>query len=108
MNIFRGEVEVEIGGEKRLIKFGTNASAKFCEMHGKDLHEIQIHKGTIRDLIYAGLFAGAKKQKKEVTFDEYDVGDWLDEIPQEEANRIEQAMINSAPDVTESDDTKKK
>lgn len=107
MNIFRGEVEVTIGGASRLLKFGTNQLALFTQMHNVDLSEADFGMHHLRDLIYTALVAGAKSQKKEVDFDEWAVGEWIDEIDQETFDKILSAFQNSLPE-GQGEDTKKK
>lgn len=99
MNIKQAK-EFQIGGAKRLIKFGTNASAIFCEKYSISLSEYQsvlkadtIQIGHLRDLIWSGLVAGAKYEKKEVDFDAYDVGDWLDDVDESVVEQIT-ALLN--------------
>lgn len=107
MNTFRGEVEVNIGGRVRLIKFGTNSLALFSQKTGKDLSEIDAGLMSIRDLIWSGLVAGAKKRKEEADFDEWEVGDWLDDMDQSEFDKISEAITNSMPKENESKSKKK-
>lgn len=107
MNILRGEVEVSIGGKPRLLKFGTNQLAIFTQMHKVDLSEADFGMHHLRDLIYSALVAGAKKNKEEVTFDEWEVGEWIDELPDEDLQKIVDSFTNSLPK-GEGDDTKKK
>ena len=99
----RGTIEINIGGKLRPIKFGTNQSARYCQVRGvtlaemqKELEHIETSDGSsIRDLIYSALWAGCKTDKLEVDFDEYDMGDWIDEMGQEELNKIFQVLIDS-------------
>jgi len=107
MNILRGEVEVSIGGKPRLIKFGTNQLAIFTQMHNVDLSEADFGMHHLRDLIYSGLVAGAKKNKEKVDFDEWEVGEWIDELPDEDLQKIVDSFTKSLPE-GEGDDTKKK
>jgi len=107
MNILRGEIEVSIGGKPRLVKFGTNQLAIFTQMHKVDLSEADFGMHHLRDLIYSALVAGAKKQKQEVDFDEWEVGEWIDELPDEELQKIVDSFTNSLPK-GEGDDSKKK
>lgn len=97
MNTFRGEVEINIGGKLRLVKFGTNASAVFSEKVGKDLSELSATAMTVRDLIWAGLVAGARKRKETVDFDEWDVGDWIDEMDEAQFAKVTQTLTNAQP-----------
>jgi hypothetical protein len=86
MQALAGITYIEIGGEKRPLKFGTNQTAKFCEIRAIDLNvygqllsEGMQDMGVIRDLLFTGLWAGAKAEKKNVDFDNFDIGDWMDE-----------------------------
>jgi len=107
MNILRGEIEVSIGGKPRLVKFGTNQLAIFTQMHKVDLSEADFGMHHLRDLIYSALVAGAKKKKETVDFDEWEVGEWIDELPDEELQKIVDSFTNSQPK-GEGDDSKKK
>jgi len=107
MNILRGEIEVSIGGKPRLVKFGTNQLAIFTQMHRVDLSEADFGMHHLRDLIYSALVAGAKKQKETVDFDEWEVGEWIDELPDEELQKIIDSFTNSLPK-GEGDSSKKK
>ncbi len=107
MNILRGEIEVSIGGKPRLVKFGTNQLAIFTQMHKVDLSEADFGMHHLRDLIYSALVAGAKKKKETVDFDEWEVGEWIDELPDEDLQKIIDSFTNSLPK-GEGDDSKKK
>lgn len=93
MNITQ-EQHFKIGGKKRLVKFGTNATAVFCDEHDMSLNEYQsitfkdIKPSEARDLIWSGLVAGAHKEKKEVDFDKWDVGEWMDDMDQETMDEL--------------------
>jgi hypothetical protein len=64
MNIFRGEIEVAIGGRNRLIKFGTNQLAIYTAKHKIDPSDVAFGMDQFRDLIWSGLVAGAKKKSR--------------------------------------------
>ena len=102
MNIFRGEVEVSIGGRSRLVKFGTNQLALFTQKHNLQLSEVSFGMEHIRDLIWSGLVAGAKMRKEDIDFDEWQVGEWIDEMEEAEFNKIIDAFNNSMPEKGES------
>ena len=95
--------EINIGGKLRGIKFGTNQSAKYCEMRGLSLLQMQKELlnlgdgdgGSIRDLVYSALWAACKTNKIEIDFDRFDLGDWIDEMEQEELNKCFQTMADS-------------
>jgi len=78
---------VEIGGEKRPVRFGFNAMAMFGTMTGLKISEIEKISSnmTIQNaisLVYCGLKDGARKAGKPFDHTETDVADWLDERTQ--------------------------
>lgn len=85
-------MEIQLGGKKRPLKFGTNAGAILCQLRGINLKQVQelidpekmknydIDGTEIRDTIYSALVAAARSANLEVDFNESNVGDWLDEI----------------------------
>jgi len=111
----RGTTEIEIGGKSRTVKFGTNQSAKYCEIRGLTLEESRSQfrnlfifskdgkeligsnetGGEIRDLIFSGLWAGAITGSEKVDFNQYTVGEWIDEMDQSVLNQIFSTLINS-------------
>jgi hypothetical protein len=112
----RGTTIINIGGEDRPVKFGTNQTAVYCELRKKTLAEYQEELtklsdvGVIRDLIYSALFAGYKAEKKDVSFDNYEVGEWIDEMTQDDLAKIFDVLgkSNEAGGEPEADDSKKK
>ena len=98
-----GETNIEIGGKLRKAKFGTNQSAEYCRVRGISMSKMQEeltslnedNGSCIRDLIYSALFAGAKKAKEEIDFDNYDVGDWADEMKENDLIVLLKALTDS-------------
>lgn len=93
------ELSLKIGGKDRLLKFGTNQTAIFCDKHNlslvgysESINTDNAKASHLRDLIWSSLVAGAKYQKVEVDFDEYDVGDWIDDLSQKELQSIFDTM----------------
>ena len=93
------ELTLKIGGKERLLKFGTNQTAIFCDKHNlsltgysDSLNTDNAKPGHLRDLIWSSLVAGAKYNKEEVDFDEYNVGDWIDDLPQNNLQKIFDTM----------------
>ena len=87
-----------MGGSARVLKFGTNATALFCQHHGVSLSDMAkmfqpetINPMHYRDLIWAALVSGGSECTPE------QVGDWIDEMEQSEFNRIF-ASFESAPE----------
>jgi hypothetical protein len=84
--------QVEIGGQLRPIKFGTNQTSVLCKLRGISLKEVNelyapekwssqdIGATDVRDLVYSGLVAGCLSSKTQPDFTEIEVGDWIDEM----------------------------
>jgi hypothetical protein len=83
---------IEIGGEKRPVKYGWNALATFGKLSKNGADFSIFDKGIpfedVLILIYAGLKEGARKEGKEFGARVEDVGDWLDE----DTDKIEEFM----------------
>ena len=91
---------VNIGGALRPVKYGTAATALVCEKLGMtiagfdkvfDAHklkskEVSAHHFMV--LIWACLVSGARSSHLPVDFDEYTVGDWIDDMDIEGMKQI--------------------
>jgi len=96
---------VNIGSKPRPFKFGFNAIDIFCRERkitiatfGERIAEISKGSATIgelRDIIYAGLAGGALSSNQQIDFTAYQVGDWLDELPEGELSKIMEAISQS-------------
>lgn len=93
MNAIKGEASVDIGGKVRMLKFGTNATAMFCQIHKIGLGGFatlfsaeNLSPAHYRDLIYCALCSGARKTG--VDFSTEDVGDWIDDLSEEQLASI--------------------
>jgi hypothetical protein len=96
---------VTIGSKPRPFKFGFNAIDIFCgerkitiATFGERIAEISKGSATIgelRDIIYAGLAGGALSNNQQIDFTAYQVGDWLDELPEGELSKIMEAISQS-------------
>jgi hypothetical protein len=111
-----GTTIIKIGGMDRPVKFGTNQTAIYCDLRGKTLAEYQheltdlSNVGVIRDLIYSALFAGCKADKIDIDFDNFDVGEWIDELKPDDMAKIFDSMAksNDGGGEPKADDSKKK
>lgn len=75
------------------LNFGINAFNDLTDMHGTDLDgmdEILNKPGGMRDLIYCA--AKMANRKKDFKLDKFDIGDWLDEMSQEDFDDIIKAF----------------
>jgi len=97
----RGVLELEVGGKIRQLKFSMNFWAMFTDNLGIQLHELGevFSKGfglsDIIKIVYFGLKAADLPQGKEVDYNEFTVGDWMDEFKPEDLTKIVEAMGNS-------------
>ena len=93
-----GFVEKKLNGRVIGFKFGTNAFALLSELHNVELDELDKVLGNvtgIRDLIFCAAQAWALSAGKEVWFNRYQVGDWLDEMSQVDYEDILGALNNA-------------
>jgi len=93
-----GYVEKKINGKTVGFKFGTNAFALLSELHKVELEDLDKVLGNvtgIRDLIFCAAQACALSSGKEITFNRFQVGDWLDEMTQADYEDILNALNNA-------------
>lgn len=106
---------MKIGGEDRPVKFGLNQSFEYCEIRNisitemnTDISNISNGNGSqIRDLIWSALKDGARYEKVDFNFTNFDVGDWLEST---EDNVIQDFFSNyllSLPKSNKDEDVKK-
>jgi len=97
----RGILELEIGGKVRKLKFSMNFWAMFTDDLGIQLHELGsvFSKGfglsDIIKIVYFGLKAADLPEGKEIDYNEYKVGDWMDDFKPDNLTSIVEAMGNS-------------
>ena len=97
----RGYYTLEIGGKKRTLHFSMNFWANFTDLLNISLAEIGdvfsdgISIKGLRTLIYSGLLAYDQENKKEIDYDEFDIGNWLEDIEATEIEKIVVAMTES-------------
>ncbi len=89
------ELTLKIGGKRRLLKFGTNQTAIYCDKYDlslvgytESLSNDKVKPGNLRDLIWSALVAGAQYKGQEVDFDEFKVGDWIDDLSQSDLDSV--------------------
>ena len=49
----------------------------------------------VRGIIYCGMLANDKENKKEITYTVYDVGNWLEELTQDDITKIMNVMTET-------------
>ena len=93
-----GEIQVNIGGQARTMRFGLNADFEHCKLLKMTLNQLYEYRQNglnvenIRDRVYCALLVSDLKAGTPVTYNKYDVGDWLDELPEDDVMKIIEAM----------------
>ena len=97
----RGYYTLKIGGKNRTLHFSMNFWATFTDLLGISLDELGdvFQKGVslkaIINIIYVGILTYDQENKKEIDYDSFDVGNWLEDITAEEIEKVIQAMTES-------------
>lgn len=90
MNHLRGFGKIAIAGTEYPVKFGTNQTAVFCELHncdlktyygifsGENFSKLELGGKQVRDLIYSAMKDGARAAKQPFDLSPEDVGDMMD------------------------------
>ena len=101
MNKQRGYYTLVIGGKERTMHFSMNFWASLTETLDvglQDLEKVFSDKSqlsSIRAIIYCGLLAYDQEEGKDIDYNIYKVGSWLDELNQDEFNHIMKAMTET-------------
>ncbi len=97
-----GVITVQLGGQERSLKFGTNSTAKYCEVRKCSLDDYlndmkfeNIKGSEVRDLIFCALWAFNVTNDLETDFNTFTVGDWIDDADQKDINNIFTALADS-------------
>ena len=94
----RGYYTLKIGGKNRTLHFSMNFWATFTDMLDISLDEIGgvFEKGVslkaIITIVYAGILTYDQENKKEIDYDNFDVGNWLEDVTSEDIEKIIKAM----------------
>ena len=96
---------MNIGGKERELKIGLNQSILYCDLRGISISEMNSDLGKLatgtgaelRDLIWSALKDGARKSKTEFPYTNYDVGDWIEELKDEELTKFLADLVGSMP-----------
>lgn len=97
MDKVSGYIEVDMGGKVRPIKFGMGAWKIFTEVTGLPLDKLgEVDAMTFPvAIIYAGCKQAALSKNEPVDFNQANVCDWIDEMPQETFNEISRTLAES-------------
>jgi len=93
-----------MGGKLRRMNFGQNAWFEFCRMHNCELSEATKllfdakNPSALRDLIYCGLLVSDRAEMKDINYNEFTVGEWIDQLTQDELTRIFNVLLSGSSD----------
>jgi hypothetical protein len=97
----RGYYTLKIGGKNRTLHCSMNFWATYTDLLGISLDEIGgvFEKGvslkSIIMLVYAGILTYDQENKKEIDYDNFDVGNWLEDVSADDIEKIIKAMTES-------------
>lgn len=80
------QIQVEIGGKTRSIRFGLGATREVCKLHGFRLEQLAEQLGIdalFQDEIYGGLVYALALENKKPEFSYAQVLAWIDDMPQD-------------------------
>ena len=102
MNKRRGYYIIELNGKKYTMHFSMNFWANFTEALGIPIDKIgdlfndgSANIGAIRDLVYSAILADHQETGKEITFNKFQVGMWMEDVDAQEIAKIMEAMMES-------------
>jgi hypothetical protein len=101
VNDKRGYCQLEIGGKIRTLHFSMNFWAAFENAAGFSISEIDKVLGaglsltTLRAMIYAGILAYDQENKQIVDYDQFDVGNWMEDLNQDHIQLIVDTLMQS-------------
>lgn len=96
----RGEIQVEIGGQLRTLKFGMNTTIAFGQLHADGPLDFSHLFATnpllgLRDMTYCGLLMRRADNELPTDFSPELVGDWIEDMEQDEWNRVQACMTSN-------------
>ena len=99
-NARRGEVQAEIGGQLRTLKFGMNTTIAFGQLHSDsplDFSTIFLTNPLLglRDMAYCGLLARRADNNLPDDFGPELVGDWIEDMEQPDWDLVKTVMSHS-------------
>lgn len=101
MNKQRGYYSLDLGGKKRTLHFSMNFWAELTDHLNISLEQLGEAFGSkmalsgIRGIIYCGILTYDRENKNNIDYDVYDVGNWLEDLTQDQISEIIQVMTES-------------
>lgn len=97
----KGYIDINVGGKKRTLHFSMNFWSEFTEQMGISLQDIGgafengISIKGLRALVYSAILANDQENGKNVDYNIYTVGTWLDDLQPDSINEIVNTMLES-------------
>lgn len=97
----RGYYTTKLGGRERTLHFSMNFWANFTEIMKVPLDKIGdlfsggVSISAIRALVYSAILANDQEQGNEIDYNQFKVGDWLEDMDQNELEKMIGAMMES-------------
>ena len=97
----RGYYTTKLGGRERTLHFSMNFWANFTEIMKVPLDKIGdlfsggVSISAIRALVYSAILANDQEQGNEIDYNQFKVGDWLEDMDQNELEEMIGAMMES-------------
>lgn len=97
----RGYITIKLGGRNRTLHFSMNFWAIFTEQMGIGIDKIGetfqdgLNIKAMRSLIYAGILAYDQEEGNPIDYNEFKVGNWMEEITAEQVQEIVETMGQS-------------
>lgn len=97
----RGYITIKLGGRNRTLHFSMNFWAIFTEQMGIGIDKIGdtfqegLNIKAMRSLIYAGILAYDQEEGNPIDYNEFNVGNWMEDITAEQVQEIVETMGQS-------------
>ena len=97
----RGYITIKLGGRNRTLHFSMNFWAIFTEQMGIGIDKIAetfqegLNIKAMRSLIYAGILAYDQEEGNPIDYNEFKVGNWMEDITAEQIQEIVETMGQS-------------
>ena len=97
----RGYITIKLGGKNRTLHFSMNFWAIFTEQMGIGIDKIAetfqegLNIKAMRSLIYAGILAYDQEEGNPIDYNEFKVGNWMEDITAEQIQEIVETMGQS-------------
>jgi|TARA_R100000655_G_scaffold50918_1_gene88527 hypothetical protein len=102
MNSKRGYITIALGGKDRTLHFSMNFWCHYTDSLNVSINDLEkvfntdnFSMSSIRALIYSGLIAYDKEEKNDIDYDEWDVGNWLEDLDNAKIKLVMDAMMQS-------------